>query len=207
MNAIILKAAESCRWDCVSLGEVMLRLDPGEERIHTALNFRAWEGAENITLRTDSGGALTCEPPSLQRWPGIPSAIGQLVEDLMLQGAVGTSLVRWVPYDGIGRTVRNGLNFTERGFGLCDWGAVALYERNIIHVPQRPLEILDRGGCGDSFASGLIYGFLAGKDAHWAVHCGVAHGALVMTTPGDTSMATLSEVEVVMRGGSTRIAR
>jgi len=293
--------------------------------------------------------------------------IGQLLEDLILQGGVDTSLIRWVPYDGIGRTVRNGLNFTERGFGVrspvgcsdrgntaiahsqpddfdwqhifassgsrwlhtggifaalssssalvaraaiqaarssstvvsydlnyreslwkgiggktkaqevnremvsavdvlfgneedfsatlgiaiegvsddfsClpvasyesmlhrvvdlypnlklvattlrtahtatrnDWGAIALYEGKTIHVPQRPLEILDRVGGGDSFASGLIYGFLAGKDVEWAVQCGVAHGALAMTTPGDTSMATLSEVETVMRGGSARITR
>ena len=88
-----------------------------------------------------------------------------------------------------------------------DWGAIALYDGKIIHVPQRPLEILDRVGGGDSFASGLIYGFLAGKDAEWAVQCGVAHGALAMTTPGDTSMATVAEVEAVMRGGSARIAR
>ena len=88
-----------------------------------------------------------------------------------------------------------------------DWGAIALYEGKTIHVPQRPLEILDRVGGGDSFASGKIYGFLADKGAQWAVQCGVAHGALAMTTPGDTSMATLSEVEAVMRGGSARIAR
>jgi len=295
------------------------------------------------------------------------NAIGQLLEDLILQGGVDTSLVRWVPYDGIGRTVRNGLNFTERGFGVraavgCsdrgntaiansqpgdfdwqhifaangsrwlhtggifaalspssasvaraaihaarasdtlvsydlnyreslwkgiggkvkaqdvnhelvstvdvlfgneedfsaalgvaiegvsddfthlpvssyesllhrvaelypnlkliastlrtahtatnnDWGAVALYEGKAIQVPQRSMEIMDRVGGGDSFASGLIYGLLADKGAEWAVQCGVAHGALAMTTPGDTSMATLSEVQSVMRGGSARIAR
>jgi 2-dehydro-3-deoxygluconokinase len=88
-----------------------------------------------------------------------------------------------------------------------DWGAVALYQDNTVQVPQRPLEILDRVGGGDSFASGLIYGLLAGKDIQWALECGVAHGALAMTTPGDTSMATLSEVEALMRGGSARIAR
>ena len=88
-----------------------------------------------------------------------------------------------------------------------DWGAIALYEGKTIHVPQRPLEILDRVGGGDSFASGLIYGLLAAKDAEWAVQCGVAHGALAMTTPGDTSMATLPEVEAVMRGSSARISR
>jgi 2-dehydro-3-deoxygluconokinase len=88
-----------------------------------------------------------------------------------------------------------------------DCGAIALYEGKTIHVPQRPLEILDRVGAGDSFASGVVFGFLANKDAQWAVQCGVAHGALAMTTPGDTSMATLSEVEALMRGGSARISR
>ena len=76
-----------------------------------------------------------------------------------------------------------------------------------MHVPQRDIDILDRVGGGDSFASGLIYGFLAGKPIQWAMQCGVAHGALAMTTPGDTSMAVLAEVERVMKGGSQRIAR
>ena len=88
-----------------------------------------------------------------------------------------------------------------------DWGAIALYQDKTIQVPQRPLEILDRVGGGDSFASGVIYGLLTGKDIQWALECGVAHGALAMTTPGDTSMATLPEVEAVMRGGSARITR
>jgi len=294
--------------------------------------------------------------------------VGRLVEDFILQGGVDTSLIRWIPYDGVGRTVRNGLNFTERGFGVraaagCSdrghtaisqvkkgdfdwesifgstngsrwfhsggifaalsastaevaveamdvarkhgtpisydlnfrdslwksiggkakaqevnreivrkvdlllgneedfsamlgvnikgvsedfdelpiegysemlrevaslypnlkmiastlrsvrsatvnaWGAIALYEDKIVHVPQREVEIFDRVGGGDSFASGLIFGFLAGKDVDWAVRCGVAHGALAMTTPGDTSMATISEVERIIKGGAARIAR
>jgi 2-dehydro-3-deoxygluconokinase len=87
------------------------------------------------------------------------------------------------------------------------WGAIALYQDEIVHVPQREVDILDRVGGGDSFASGLIYGILAGKPVDWAVACGVAHGALAMTTPGDTSMATYAEVERVMKGGSARIAR
>ncbi len=86
------------------------------------------------------------------------------------------------------------------------WGAIALYEDKIVHVPQREIDIYDRVGGGDSFASGLIYGLLAGKPIEWAVRCGVAHGALAMTTPGDTSMATLAEVERIMQGGSARIA-
>jgi 2-dehydro-3-deoxygluconokinase len=87
------------------------------------------------------------------------------------------------------------------------WGAIALYEDKIVHVPQREIDIYDRVGGGDSFASGLIYGLLAGKPVDWALRCGVAHGALAMTTPGDTSMATLAEVERLIKGGSARIAR
>jgi 2-dehydro-3-deoxygluconokinase len=354
------------RWDCLSLGEVMLRLDPGEGRIHTTRGFDVWEGGGEYNvarglrrcfrLRTAVATVLA------------ENAVGRLVEDLILQGGVDTSLLRWVPYDGVGRTVRNGLNFTERGFGMraaagCSdrghtaisqvkpgdfdwkaifgdgngsrwfhtggifaalsastaevaaeamdgardagtpisydlnfrdslwksiggkakaqevnrelvrkvdlllgneedfsamlgvhikgvtedfgelpiagyeqmlrevaaaypnlklvastlrtahtatrnaWGAIALYNDEIMHVPQREVEIFDRVGGGDSFASGLIYGFLAGKEFEWAVQCGVAHGALAMTTPGDTSMATLAEVERAMKGGSARIAR
>jgi 2-dehydro-3-deoxygluconokinase len=294
--------------------------------------------------------------------------VGRLVEDFILQGGVDTSLLKWVPFDGVGRTVRNGLNFTERGYGVraaagCSdrgntavsqiksgdfdweaifgpsngarwfhtggifaalsestaqvaaeamdaarkygtpisydlnyrnslwksiggkakaqevnreivrkvdlllgneedfsamlgvkikgvsedfnelpiagysemlrevaklypnlkliastlrsvhtasdnaWGAIALYEDQIVHVPQRDIDILDRVGGGDSFASGLIYGLLANKGIDWALKCGVAHGALAMTTPGDTSTASLAEVERIINGGSARIAR
>ena len=104
------------RWDCLSLGEVMLRLDPGEGRIHTTRQFQVWEGGGEYNvarglrrcfgLRTAIATALADNP------------VGRLVEDLILQGGVDTSLLKWVPYDGVGRTVRNGLNFTERGFGV-----------------------------------------------------------------------------------------
>ena len=87
------------------------------------------------------------------------------------------------------------------------WGAIAIYEDKIVHVPQHEIDILDRVGGGDSFASGLIYGMLDRRGIEWAVKCGVAHGALAMTTPGDTSMATLAEVERIIKGGSARIAR
>ena len=365
MNPIVIPESPR-RWDCLSLGEVMLRLDPGESRIHATRQFQVWEGGGEYNvarglrrcfgLRTGIATVLAENP------------VGRLVEDLMLQGGVDTSLLKWIPFDGVGRTVRNGLNFTERGFGVraaagCSdrghtaisqvkpgdfnwpsifgpenatkwfhtggifaalsastaevaaeamdaarrngtpvsydlnfrdslwksiggkakaqevnrelvrkvdlllgneedfsamlgvkikgvsedfaelpiagyeemlrevaaaypnlklvastlrtassasrngWGAIALYQDQIIHVPQRNIEILDRVGGGDSFASGLIYGLLAGKPIEWAVRCGVAHGALAMTTPGDTSMATLSEVERIIKGGSARIAR
>jgi 2-dehydro-3-deoxygluconokinase len=354
------------RWDCLSLGEVMLRLDPGEGRIHTARQFAVWEGGGEYNVARGLRrcfGLRTAVATALAENP-----VGRLVEDLILQGGVDTALLRWVPFDGVGRTVRNGLNFTERGYGVraaagCSdrghtaisqikpgdfdwtsifgagngsrwfhtggifaalsdstaevaaeameaarakgtlvsydlnfrdslwksiggkakaqevnrelvrkvdlllgneedfsamlgvhikgvtedfgelpiagyeemlrevaaaypnlklvastlrtaytasrnaWGAIALYQDQIVHVPQRDIDILDRVGGGDSFASGLIYGFLAGKPVEWAVKCGVAHGALAMTTPGDTSMATLAEVERAMKGGSARIAR
>ena len=91
---------------------------------------------------------------------------------------------------------------------LNDWGAVCYHGGQLYPAATREgLEILDRVGGGDSFASGLIYGFLMGKGAQWAVECGAAHGALAMTTPGDTTMATLAEVERVMKGGAARVAR
>ncbi|MGA3345764.1 MAG: sugar kinase [Terracidiphilus sp.] len=365
MNNILIPDSPR-RWDCLSLGEVMLRFDPGESRIHTARQFQLWEGGGEYNvarglrrcfgLRTAIATALADNP------------VGRLVEDLILQGGVDTSLLKWIPYDGVGRTIRNGLNFTERGFGLraavgCSdrgntaisqvkpgdfdwlsvfgpengtkcfhtggifaalststaevaaeamdaarangvlvsydlnfrdslwksiggkakaqqvnrelvrkvdlllgneedfsamlgvaikgvsenfdelpiggyeemlrevlaaypnlkliastlrtahtasrnaWGAIALYEDKIVHVPQREIDILDRVGGGDSFASGLIHGILAGKPIEWSVRCGVAHGALAMSTPGDTSMATLAEVERIIKGASARIAR
>jgi 2-dehydro-3-deoxygluconokinase len=96
---------------------------------------------------------------------------------------------------------------TAHSASLNAWGAIALSGGNIFHVPQRDVEILDRVGGGDSFASGLIYGLLANKGMDWAIKCGVAHGALAMTTPGDTSTASLSEVMRVMGGGAARISR
>jgi 2-dehydro-3-deoxygluconokinase len=354
------------RWDCLSLGEVMLRLDPGEGRVHTTRQFAVWEGGGEYNVARGLRrcfGLRTAVATALA-----DNTVGRLVEDCILQGGVDTSLLLWVPFDGVGRTVRNGLNFTERGFGMraaagCNdrghtaisqvkpgdfdwqtilgsengsrclhtggifaalsastadvaseaidaarshgtfvsydlnyrdslwrsiggktkaqevnralvrkvdlllgneedfsamlgvemkgvsedfdelpipayedmlrevaaaypnlkliastlrsartasrnaWGAIALYQDKIVHVPQQEIDILDRVGGGDSFASGLIYGILAGKPIDWAVRCGVAHGALAMTTSGDTSMATLAEVERAMKGGSARIAR
>ncbi len=306
MNPMKIKPRDNCRWDLVSLGEVMLRLDPGNSRVSTTREFRAWEGGGEYNVAR-----------GLRRCFGMNTAIvtaladnpvGRLIADLMLQGGVDLSHVRWVEYDGVGRTVRNGLNFTERGFGVraalgcsdrghtaisqlkpgdIDWekifvnegarwfhtggifcalsettpqvareameaakrtgtvvsydlnyrgslwssiggkskaqevnrslapfvdvmlgNAVAYCNGNFYEARRREnLEIFDRVGGGDSFASGLIYGFLTGRDPQWAVDCGAAHGALAMTTPGDTSMATLQEVLQVMEGHSPRIAR
>ncbi len=366
MEELSIKKAEGTRWDEISLGEVMLRLDPGEGRIHTGRQFAAWEGGGEYNVARGLRRCFGMRTAIVTAFADNP--IGRLLEDFILQGGVDPSLIRWVPYDGIGRTVRNGLNFTERGFGVraavgCSdrgntaishskpgdfdwetilgprngarwlhtggifaalspstpevanealdtarkygtvtsfdlnyreslwkaiggkskaqevnrqlvgkidvlfgneedfaatlgiklegvgedfnelpvasyqtmlrqvaqsypnlkliattlrtaqtasrnaWGAMAIYRDEILFVPQREIDILDRVGGGDSFASGLIYGMLTNKPPAWAVACGVAHGALAMTTPGDTSMATLAEVERVMQGGSARITR
>jgi len=365
MDPFVHKSGNT-RWDSLSLGEVMLRLDPGDVRVHTARHFTAWEGGGEYNVARGLRRCFGLRTAIATTFAD--NAVGRLVEDFILQGGVDTSLLRWVPYDGVGRIVRNGLNFTERGFGLraaagCSdrghtaisqvrrgdfdwdtifgpangsrwfhtggifaalsestpevaadamdaarkygtpvsfdlnyrdslwksiggktkaqqvnrelvrkvdlllgneedfsamlgvslegvsegfdelpiasyekmlrevaaaypnlrmiattlrtaytasrnaWGAIAIYQDQIIHVPQRDIDILDRVGGGDSFASGLIYGLLAGQPVEWAVRCGVAHGALAMTTPGDTSMATKAEVERVMKGSSARIER
>jgi 2-dehydro-3-deoxygluconokinase len=362
---LTVKPREQCRWDLVSLGEVMLRFDPGDRRIWTTRHFEVSEGGGEYNVAR-----------GLKRCFGMQTAIvtaiadnpvGRLLEDLMYQGGVDPSLVRWVEYDGVGRSVRNGLNFTERGFGVraalgCSdrghtavsqlkpgdidweaifgkggarwfhtggifcalsettpdvaleamqaarkhgttisydlnyreslwkgiggpkraqevnrrlapyvdvmlgneedfsaalgfevegldehlsnieaeafkrmiakavkefpfkvvattlrkaktatrnhWGAICYADGSFYEAKMREdLEIYDRVGGGDSFASGLIYGFLAEKGPQWAVECGAAHGALAMTTPGDTTMATLKDVMQVMRGSGARIAR
>lgn len=360
-----IKPKEDCRWDMVSLGEVMLRFDPREYRIGTTRRFEVSEGGGEYNVARGLKRCFGLETAIVTAFAKNP--IGSLLQDLIYQGGVDSSLIRWMDYDGVGRTVRNGLNFTERGFGLraalgcsdrghtavsalkpgdidweavfgkkgtrwfhtggifsalsettpqvaieamqCarkhgviisydlnyrdslwksiggkkraqevsrriapyvdvmlgneedfsaalgyevpgtdehllaldqeafkpmirkvlkdfpfkvvattlrkattatrnDWGAVCYHEDNFFQAKNREnLEILDRVGGGDSFASGLIYGFLAGKDPQWAVECGAAHGALAMTTPGDTTMATLDEVLQVMKGAGARIVR
>lgn len=126
------KSPETCQYDIISLGEVMLRLDPGEGRIHTARSFRAWEGGGEYNV---ARGLRRC----FGKRAGVVTAfadnpVGRLVEDFIMQGGVDTSLIKWVPYDGIGRSVRNGLNFTERGFGVR--GAVGCSDRGNTAVSQ-----------------------------------------------------------------------
>jgi 2-dehydro-3-deoxygluconokinase len=361
-----VRPAGSARWDLVALGEVMLRLDPGEGRIATTREFRVWEGGGEYNVARGLARCFGLRTALVSAFAD--NAVGRLLEDLIRQGGVDASHVRWEPYDGIGRTVRNGLNFTERGFGvraalgvsdrghtaasqlgpgMVDWDAIfategarwlhtggifaglsastaevareameaarrhgvvvsydlnyrpslwqgiggqararevnrnlvglvdvllgneedftaalgfevagvdpalsaldpasfgAMIERVVAELPnlavvattlraatsatrndwgavcwadgvlheatRRPdLEILDRVGGGDSFASGLVFGLLSGFEPAVAVEYGAAHGALAMTTPGDTSMATRAEVEAVMRGAGARIAR
>ena len=116
MSVLGLRAADSCRWDLVALGEVMLRLDPGDTRIATTRSFRAWEGGGEYNVARGLKrcfGQRTAIVTAL-----VDNPVGRLIEDLMYQGGVDRAQLNWVAYDGIGRAVRNGLNFTERGFGV-----------------------------------------------------------------------------------------
>ena len=120
-----IKEASACKFDLVSLGEVMLRLDPGEGRIHTTRSFRVWEGGGEYNVARGLRRCFGMRTAVVTAFADNP--VGRLLEDLILQGGVDTTRIKWVPYDGIGRTVRNGLNFTERGFGLR--GAVGCSDR------------------------------------------------------------------------------
>jgi 2-dehydro-3-deoxygluconokinase len=364
--SLTVRPAAECRYDAVALGEVMLRLDPGDRRVRTTRSFDVWEGGGEYNVAR-----------GLRRCFGLRGAIvtaladnevGRLVEDFMLTGGLDTSWVQWREYDGIGRSVRNGLNFTERGFGVRgavgvsdrgntaisqlkpedvdwdalfgsgvrwlhtggifaalsessadvaeaamsaarrhgtvvsydlnyrpslwkgiggverarevnrrlarhvdvmigneedftaslgfevegvsedltdldtgaframierasaeydnfqviattlrgvksasvnDWGAIAWSRaEGFVEATHRPdLEIFDRVGGGDSFASGLAYGLMELDSLQQAVEYGAAHGALAMTTPGDTTTATLAEVAKLAGGGSARVQR
>lgn len=361
-----IKSKRECMWDAISLGEIMIRLDPGDMRIKTARNFRVWEGGGEYNVIR---GLKKCFGMDTAVATGIvENGIGYLLQDLINQGGVDMRYVKWFPFDGIGRDTRVGLNFTERGFGIrgavgvsdransaasklkagdidwkkifkvdgvrwfhtggifaalsettpeviieaaktakeagtiisydlnyrsslweaiggskkaievntaiakyvdvmigneedftsslgfsiegtdknlsqldpenfkkmiacClkeypnfkaiattlrsvktatinDWSAVLYYNNNFYTAKTiRNLEIYDRVGGGDGFASGLIYGFLTGREPQEDVEYGAAHGALAMTTPGDTSMASLKEVEKNIAGGSARMER
>jgi 2-dehydro-3-deoxygluconokinase len=114
--AVALKPHEKCRWDAAALGEIMLRLDPGDGRIRTTRTFRVWEGRGEYNvvrgLRRAFGMRTTVVTAI------VDNEIGRLLEDLMLQGGVDLSHIKWVPFDGIGHSARVGLNFTEKGFGV-----------------------------------------------------------------------------------------
>jgi len=366
MAVIDVKPRAECKYDIISLGEIMIRLDPGEERIHTTRHFRAWEGGGEYNV---ARGLKRCFGKRAAVVTAIvDNPIGRLLEDLIYQGGVNMEYVKWVPYDGIGRKVRVGLNFTERGFGVraavgcsdransaasqlkkgdidwenifgrdgsCwfhtggifaalsettpdviieavktakehgtivsydlnyrkslwqdiggqkkarqvnraiapyvdvmlgneedftaalgfeikgmdkgyskldpanfkkmiaevvkefpnlkvvattlrnaktasvnDWGAIMYTRGEFYEATLRPnLEIYDRVGGGDSFASGLIYGLMERKTPAEAVNYGAAHGELAMTTPGDTTTASIREVEKVMGGNGARVDR
>ena len=115
MASLKIKPKDSCRWDLVALGEVMLRLDPGDGRIHTTRTFQAWEGGGEYNVARGLKRCFGMETAIVTAFADNP--VGRLVQDLIYQGGVDQSHVKWMKYDGVGRAVRNGLNFTERGFG------------------------------------------------------------------------------------------
>jgi len=363
---IRIRTGQECLWDEVSLGEVMLRFDPGFSRIKNARHFDVWEGGGEYNV---ARGLRKCFRMKTAVITGfVKNDVGYLLEDLILQGGVDTGYSKWFSYDGIGRKIRTGLNFTEKGYGIrgavgvsdransaasslkrgdidwdkifgedgarwfhtggifaalsdttpgliieamqvareqgtiisydlnfrpslwksrggeekaievnrsivkyvdviigneedftkalgfevesmdknipsidpanfkkminnCisefpnfkavattlrlvrsasinDWGAILYYDGGFHESGTfKDLEIFDRVGGGDSFASGMIYGFLTNKKPGEIVKYGAVHGALAMTTPGDTSMASLEEVEKIVKGGSARIVR
>src|SRR6266850_2826158 len=133
-----IKQKSDCRWDVVSLGEVMLRLDPGDGRIHTTRTFQVWEGGGEYNVARGLKRCFGMDAAVVTALADNP--VGRLVEDLIFQGGVDQSHVRWVPYDGVGRSVRNGLNFTERGFGVR--AAVGCSDRGHTAVSQlKPGEV------------------------------------------------------------------
>src|SRR6186713_2866160 len=138
MAKLQIRPASGCRFDQVSLGEVMVRLDPGDGRIRTAREFRAWEGGGEYNVARGLRRCFGMRTALVSAFAD--NEVGRLLEDLILTGGVDTSLVKWIPYDGIGRTVRNGLNFTERGFGVR--GAVGVSDRGHTAAAQlRPGDV------------------------------------------------------------------
>jgi len=116
---------------------------------------------------------------------------------------IGRAVAQYPNFKVVATTLR-----AVKSATVNDWGAICWADGQFYEAKHRPgLEIMDRVGGGDSFASGLIYGFLSGADPQTAVDYGAAHGALAMTTPGDTSMASLAEVKKLAAGGGARVDR
>src|ERR1700747_2901768 len=130
--ALTIKAKKECRWDLVSLGEVLVRFDPGERRIATARGFEVCEGGGEYNVARALKRSFGLDTAVVTAFANDP--VGRLLQDLIYQGGVDQSLVRWVEHDGVGHAVRNGLNFTERGFGVR--AAVGSYDRGHTAVSQ-----------------------------------------------------------------------
>src|ERR687885_1023209 len=164
--ALTVKPKDQCRWDLVSLGEVMLRLDPGDGRIATTRVFKVWEGGGEYNV---ARGLKRCFGMDTAIVTALAdNAVGRLVQDLIYQGGVDQSHIKWVAYDGVGRTVRNGLNFTERGFGVR--AAVGCSDRG--HTAASQLK-----------AGDIDWDTIFGKEGARWFHTGGIFAALSETTP------------------------
>jgi 2-dehydro-3-deoxygluconokinase len=131
-DLLTIRPKSSCRYDMVALGEVMLRLDPGQRRIHTTRTFNVWEGGGEYNVARGLKRCFHLDTAIVTAL--VDNPVGRLVQDLIYQGGVDQTYVRLVPDDGVGRTVRNGLNFTERGFGVR--AAVGCSDRGHTAVSQ-----------------------------------------------------------------------
>lgn len=178
-----LNLPNNCTYDALSLGEVMLRFDPGEARIHTARSFSLWEGGGEYNVVRNLSRVFnlrTAVATSL-----VDNSIGRLIENLIQAGGVDTSLIHWVPDDGLGRKARNGLNFTERGFGIR--GAMGVSDRGNTAISQLKPEDIDFehifGELGVRwFHTGGIYALLSDSSLDTllaAVKTAKKHGAIV----------------------------
>src|SRR3989442_11529429 len=178
-----IKPKENCRWDLVSLGEVMLRLDPGDGRVATTRSFQVWEGGGEYNVARGLKRCFGMDTAIVTALADNP--VGRLVQDLIYQGGVDQTHVRWVEYDGVGRVARNGLNFTERGFGVR--AALGSYDRGNTAVSQlKPGDIdwdqiFGKHG-GRWFHTGGIFCGLSSRTpevAREAVQAARRHGAIV----------------------------
>src|SRR5512133_92604 len=161
-----IKTKPQCRWDFVSLGEVMLRLDPGDKRIWTTRSFDVCEGGGEYNVARGLKRCFGLDTAVVTAFADDP--VGRLLQDFVYQGGVDQSLIRWVPHDGVGRAARNGLNFTDRGFGVR--AAVGSYDRGHTAVSQLKPGDIDLNE---------IFGKLG---ARW-IHTGGIFSALSATTP------------------------
>ena len=252
-----IKTAEACSYDLVSLGEIMLCLNPGEGRMWTSRSFQAWEGSReyNVALSASIPAVVieavkgkhthgTIVSYNLNHRPSLWKSIGghekaqrvnceiaQYVDVVIgneedFTACLGFEVegvdenISHIEIDSFKKMIQAAVsqypNFqatattlrTVKTATVNDWGAICWYDGKFYESNACPgLEIMDRVGGGDSFASGLICGFLSTSDPAKAVNYGAAHGALAMTTPGDTSMATVGEVGKIMGGGGARVVR
>src|ERR1700735_5665660 len=129
---LAVKPKQNCRWDLVSLGEVMVRFDPGDRRIATARTFEVCEGGGEYNVARGLKPCFGMDTAIVTAFADDP--VGRLLQDMLYQGGVDQTYVRWMPHDGVGRGARNGLNFTERGFGVR--AAAGSYDRGHTAVSQ-----------------------------------------------------------------------